>query len=154
TKDTRTTTRTNTSARANNSSRANRGKRTNGDVVDYELERVKKKALQIMEEEGKLPGRPRLMDETGCRENVARRALNELRNQRTDVGCQVRTARQNRHKHDEGSNGSSGMDGAADAGGHVEGLIRFRIEQNYRLNRTKCPIQCDKMSDSIGQNYA
>src|SRR5690606_16227245 len=86
TKDTRTTTRTNTSARANNSSRANRGKRTNGDVVDYELERVKKKALQIMEEEGKLPGRPRLMDETGCRENVARRALNELKQQRKNAG--------------------------------------------------------------------
>ena len=36
----------------------------------------------------------------------------------------------------------------------MEGLIRFRIGQNYRFNRTKCPIQCDKMSDSIGQNYA
>lgn len=74
------------SACANNSSRANRGKRTNGDVVDYELERVKKKALQIMEEEGKLPGRPRLVKETGCRENVARRALAELKQQRKNAG--------------------------------------------------------------------
>lgn len=88
TKDTRTTTRTNTSARTNNPGSANRTKRTSrtDGVVDYEIERVKKKALQIMEEEGKLPGRPRLVKETGCRENVARRALAELKQQRKNAG--------------------------------------------------------------------
>lgn len=47
--------------------------------VDIEVERAKKVALRIKEEEGKLPGRPRLKDEAGVKENVARRALAELK---------------------------------------------------------------------------
>jgi hypothetical protein len=43
------------------------------------LETVKKKALEIYKKEGKLPGRPRLQHEAGCRENHARRALQELK---------------------------------------------------------------------------
>ena len=44
-----------------------------------DIERAKKIALRIKEEEGKLPGRPRLKDEAGVKENVARRALAELK---------------------------------------------------------------------------
>lgn len=50
-------------------------------LVDTDLEQVKKIALEIYEKEGKLPGRPRLRKEAQCRENQARRVLAELKEQ-------------------------------------------------------------------------
>jgi len=49
------------------------------ETVDIEVERAKRVAKRILEEEGKLPGRPRLMKEAGIRENPARKALEELK---------------------------------------------------------------------------
>lgn len=49
------------------------------ETVDIEVERAKKVAKKILEKEGKLPGRPRLRKEAGVRENPARRALEELK---------------------------------------------------------------------------
>ena len=54
-------------------------KRKGKETVDIEVERAKRVAKRILEEEGKLPGRPRLQKEAGVRENPARRALEELR---------------------------------------------------------------------------
>ena len=54
-------------------------KRGKKETVDIEVERAKRVAKRILEEEGKLPGRPRLMKEAGIRENPARKALEELK---------------------------------------------------------------------------
>lgn len=88
-KDTNTTTKQNTSKTkeeeetTSNKNTTSTSKKTGGHLrlVDPDLDQVKKVALVIYEKEGKLPGRPRLRKETGCRENVARRALAELKEQ-------------------------------------------------------------------------
>jgi len=54
-------------------------KRRSGQAVDIEVERAKKVAKEIMEREGKPPGRPRLMREAGVKENAARKALEKLK---------------------------------------------------------------------------
>jgi hypothetical protein len=52
-------------------------------LVKPDLDYIKQKALEIYHKEKKWPGRPRLMQETGCRENQARTALQELKQLKT-----------------------------------------------------------------------
>lgn len=69
----------NTSKQITSDKPATTQKRKEKETVDIEVERAKKVAKKILEEEGKLPGRPRLVKEAGVRENPARRALEELK---------------------------------------------------------------------------